>query len=135
SSESEFGHVSAVALAASTGSVGFVDRWRLAVDRRPVALAVRRWAALAGLAVGLGLVYAIGALLPFWYLTSPEAGAAFFPAAGLTLAALALSPRRTWPLWLAAVAIAEATVDLTHGQTVALAAGFTLANVLEPLVG
>ena len=131
SSESEFGHVSAVALAASTGSVGFVDRWRLAVDRRPVALAVRRWAAL----VGLGLVYAIGALLPFWYLTSPEAGAAFFPAAGLTLAALALSPRRTWPLWLAAVAIAEATVDLTHGQTVALAAGFTLANVLEPLVG
>jgi signal transduction histidine kinase len=74
-------------------------------------------------------------MLPFWFLTSPDAGAAFFPSAGVTLAALVLTPRRTWPLWLAAVATAEMTVDLTHGQTVPMALGFTAANVVEPLLG
>jgi signal transduction histidine kinase len=83
----------------------------------------------------LGSLYALGALLPFWFLDSPEAGAAFFPAAGLTLSALVLSPRRTWPLWLATVAIAEVAVDLTHGQSIAMAIGFALANIIEPLIG
>jgi signal transduction histidine kinase len=82
-----------------------------------------------------GGLYALGALLPFWYLTSPESGAAFFPAAGLTLGALVLTPRRTWPLWLAVVAVTEMAVDLTHGQPADLAFSFALANTLEPLVG
>jgi signal transduction histidine kinase len=92
-------------------------------------------ARLALAAAVLGALYALGASLPFWFLSSPEAGAAFFPPAGLTLAALLLSPRRTWPLWLAVVAVAEFSVDLGHGQTVAMALGFAAANVVEPLVG
>ena len=90
---------------------------------------------LALVAVLLGGLYALGALLPFWYLNSPEAGAAFFPPAGLTLSVLVLSPRRTWPLWLAVVATAEIAVDLTHGQSVGMAIGFAAANVVEPLIG
>jgi signal transduction histidine kinase len=90
---------------------------------------------MAAAAVALGVLYAAGALLPFHFLSSPEAGAAFFPSAGLTLAALVLTPRRTWPLWLAAVAVAEITVDLTHGQTVPMALGFATANVVEPVLG
>ncbi len=86
-------------------------------------------------AVLLGGLYALGALLPFWYLTSPEAGAAFFAPAGITVSVLLLSPRRTWPLWLAVVAVAEMAVDLTHGQSVGMAIGFAAANVVEPLVG
>ena len=94
-----------------------------------------RWARLGAGALALGGIYALGAMLPFWFLSSPDAGAAFFPSAGVTLAALVLTPRRTWPLWLAAVATAEMTVDLTHGQTVPMALGFAAANVVEPLLG
>jgi len=90
---------------------------------------------LAAVAVALGGLYALGALLPFWYLGAPEAGAAFFPPAGLTVCVLGLSPRRTWPLWLAVVATAEIAVDLTHGQTIGMALGFAAANVVEPLLG
>jgi signal transduction histidine kinase len=59
----------------------------------------------------------------------------FFPPAGLTLAALLLTRRRTWPLWLTAVAIAEISVDLAHHQTIFMALGFATANVVEPLLG
>jgi signal transduction histidine kinase len=105
-----------------------VGRWRPDTDVARVGL-------LALVAVLLGALYAVGALLPFWYLSSPQAGAAFFPPAGLTLSVLLLSPRRTWPLWLAVVAVAEIAVDLTHGQTTSMALGFAAANVVEPLVG
>src|SRR6185436_17019676 len=90
---------------------------------------------VAATAVGLAVLYALGALLPFSYLASQAAGAAFFPPAGLTLSILVLTPRSRWPLWLAAVAAAECFVDLTHGQSVAAAMGFVLANTIEPLVG
>src|SRR5205085_8940777 len=103
--------------------------------RLPVPARAYAPARVAALAVGIAALYALGALLPFWFLTSPESGAAFFPAAGLTLAVLVLSPRRTWPLWLAVVAVAELAVDLTHGQSVGMAVGFTAANVVEPLAG
>ena len=96
---------------------------------------VRRWAGLCGLAVCLGGLYALGAWVPFWYPAAPNAGAAFFAPAGLTLATLRLTPRRTWPLWVAAFAAAEFGVDVAHHQTVAMALGFALANAVEPLVG
>jgi signal transduction histidine kinase len=86
-------------------------------------------------AVVFGALYALGAVLPFWFLASPEAGAAFFPPAGLTLGVLLLTPRRTWPVWLTAAAIAELAVDLTHDQSVGMALGFVVANIGEPLVG
>jgi len=90
---------------------------------------------VVAVSVLLAGLYALGALLPFWYLMSPEAGAAFFPAAGLTLAVLVMTPRRTWPLWLVIIAVTEITVDLTHGQTAGMALGFAAANVIEPVVG
>jgi signal transduction histidine kinase len=87
------------------------------------------WALLVGVA------YAAGALLPFWLVDNPAMGAAFFPSAGVTLAALLLLPRRAWPAVLVAVAIAEVSVDLWQHQTLAMALGFALANTLEPFVG
>jgi len=86
-------------------------------------------------AVGLAILYTLGALLPFSYLASPASGAAFFPPAGLTLSILVLTPRSRWPIWLAAVAAAECFVDLTHGQSIAAALGFAVANTMEPVVG
>jgi signal transduction histidine kinase len=87
------------------------------------------------LAVALGSIYALGALLPFWYLSSPAPGVVFFPSAGLTLATLLLSPRRLWPLWLSAFFVAEFAVDVTHSQTAWMALGFAVANTIEPFVG
>jgi signal transduction histidine kinase len=112
-----------------------------AVATRPVAPSWRIASDFSGAgrlavaAVVLGGFYALGALLPFWFLGSPQSGAALFAPAGLTVSVLLLSPRRTWPLWLAVVAIAEMAVDLTHGQTVGMALGFAAANVVEPIGG
>ena len=95
----------------------------------------RASAGFACLATGLGAAYALGALVPFWCQSTPAGGAAFFPPAGLTLAVLLMTPRRTWPLWLAIFAVAEFGVDVFQHQRVAMAAGFSVANTLEPLVG
>jgi integral membrane sensor domain MASE1 len=83
----------------------------------------------------VGVLYAVGAVLTYRYLSAPGAGASFFPPAGITLAALLATPRRTWWLWLLAAGIAEMSVDLAHGQTLFMAVGYTVANVVEPLVG
>ena len=103
--------------------------------RRPRGVRGRPMLGYVGIAIALGGLYALGALLPFWYLKSPEAGAAFFPSAGLSLAVLLLTPRRTWPLWLAVIGVSEFLVDITHGQRAAMAIGFAFANMLEPLAG
>lgn len=87
-------------------------------------------------AVAVGGLYAVGAILSYRYLSVPASGASFFPAAGLTLAVLLSTPRRLWPYWLAAVAIAEIVVDLEYNHlSVFMALGFAIANVVEPLVG
>jgi signal transduction histidine kinase len=88
-----------------------------------------------GLALVVGGLYALGAELPFWFLQAPAAGVAFFPSAGVTLSAFVLTERRYWPLLITVVASAEIAVDLQHGQTVAMAFGFALANVAEPMLG
>jgi signal transduction histidine kinase len=94
----------------------------------------RSLAVVAGYAL-FGGIYAVGALLPFWFLTSPEGGAAFFPSAGLTLGVLVLTSRRRWPYLLLTAGAAEMLVDLTHGQSLVMSFGFALANTAEPLVG
>jgi signal transduction histidine kinase len=95
-----------------------------------------RAARMLVLALILGVVYALGAHFTYQYLTAPGSSASFFPPAGLTLAVLIVTPRRTWPLWLAAIALAEFGLDVTQGgQTAFVAAGFAAANTIEPLVG
>ena len=106
-------------------------RWR---PRAP-AVTRRQVLRLMALAVGLGVAYALGALLTFVFLDAPEAGVAFFPAAGLTFSALVLTRRRLWPLWLLAIVVAEVSVDVTHGQSWWMAIGFAAANCAEPVCG
>ncbi len=79
--------------------------------------------------------YALGALLPFWVLDDPSSGAAFFPAAGVTLAALAMTNRRIWAPLVVAVGVTEFVIDRAHDQSVAMAFGFALANMAEPVLG
>lgn len=59
--------------------------------------------------------------------------AAAWPAAGVGLAALLLSPRRLWPAILAAVFLAGNAANLVSGRPLANSLGFMAANVLENL--
>lgn len=61
-------------------------------------------------------------------------GAVFWPGAGITLTALLVSPRRSWPAILIAVGSAELTLDLVTGFGAAPAAWWALANMVEPLL-
>jgi serine phosphatase RsbU (regulator of sigma subunit)/integral membrane sensor domain MASE1 len=79
--------------------------------------------------------YAAGSLSSWLLFQASSAGAVFFPPAGVTLAALVLTPARRWIWVLAAAASAEFTIDVWQGLQPWAAAGFTLANVVEPLVG
>jgi serine phosphatase RsbU (regulator of sigma subunit)/integral membrane sensor domain MASE1 len=84
--------------------------------------------------VGVALAYAAGAQTAYsWF----GAGVfpVFFPAAGVTVAALVLAPRSAWPFVLAGAASAELVVDLAHGTDIAPALGFVAANLTEATLG
>ena len=78
--------------------------------------------------------YTAGALLS-WHSFGATAGLAFFPPAGVTVAAMVLLPRRKWWAVVAAVVVGELGVDLANGLSIAVAGGYAAANVVEPLVG
>jgi len=90
---------------------------------------------MVALVAAFAALYTVGALVTFWYLTPTGASASFFPPAGLTLAVLLIAPRRTWPVWLATIAVTEITIDLSRHNSVFMAIGFATANVVEPLIG
>lgn len=79
--------------------------------------------------------YAAGSVVSFVLFEASTVGAVFFPSAGVTLAALLLTPRSRWPWVLGTVVAVEATVDVLYGLPAASVPGFVLANTLEPLVG
>lgn len=70
------------------------------------------------------------------WLTDPGlSGAGLWPAAGLSLAALLLVPRKRWGWVVGAVASAELGGNLLHGYPVWASLGWTLGNCVEPVVG
>ena len=79
--------------------------------------------------------YAAGSQLSYSWFGADGVSASFFPAAGVTLAALVLVGRRLWPVVLAAAAAAEILLDLAHGLDLAPSLGYAAANTVQPLVG
>lgn len=79
--------------------------------------------------------YAVGSHLSYTWFGADGLGASFFPAAGVTMAALLMLPRRMWPVVLVAAGTAEFVLDLLHDLGPAAAAGYTLANLAQPLAG
>lgn len=63
------------------------------------------------------------------------AGEVFFPAAGVTVAALLLLPRGMWGVILAAAFCCELGADLVMGETVTRAVGSAVASTVGPAVG
>jgi serine phosphatase RsbU (regulator of sigma subunit) len=82
----------------------------------------------------VALAYAVGAQVAYdWF----GAGVfpVFFPAAGVTLAALVLAPRSLWPAVLAGAGSAELVIDLAHDSELAPAIGWAVANLTEATAG
>lgn len=79
--------------------------------------------------------YALGSLVAYSLIDLSAAGAVFFPAAGVSVAALVLSPRSQWPAILAAIVVTEFVIDSLQGQPLWASLGFAAANSIEPLVG
>lgn len=92
------------------------------------------WSSLVIFAVTT-VAYAAGADLAWLLFGADNLGLAFFPPAGLTLAALVLLPRRRWWAVVAAVLVAETGVDLVNGIELGIALGYAAANAIEPVVG
>ena len=80
-------------------------------------------------------VYLALAQLIIWLNDPVQAGASFWPAAGVSLGLLLVTNRRQWPWVLAGVAGAEVVGDLIHGYAPGAIALWTAGNVVEPLVG
>ena len=80
------------------------------------------------------VAYAVGAWFS-WQAFGTATTAAFFPPAGVTVAAMLLTRRALWPVIAAAIVFGELLIDLSNGFTVPFAAGLALGNVIEPLVG
>lgn len=83
---------------------------------------------------GLGLAYLAGALLS-WRIFGVGQRPAFFPPAGLTVAAMLVMPRRRWPVLAAMIFVIEGVIDVWYGVGVPVAAGYALANAVQPVVG
>jgi serine/threonine-protein kinase RsbW len=105
----------------------------------PVDAATRPGAAFVrsrlGLFVLVAVGYGLGSELAFSWFAANGLNATFFPAAGVTLAALLLVPRGRWPIVLAAAGLAELTVDLYHDIAFVPSLGYVTANLAQPLVG
>ena len=105
---------------------------------RPVAGARTRWRAAAGavvLFVVIAAVHAVGTGIVSDVDRVSASGEVFFPAAGVTVAALLLLPRRWWPVALAAAFCSELAADLVMGETAVTAAGSALAGAAGPAAG
>jgi diguanylate cyclase (GGDEF)-like protein len=100
----------------------------------PSTRANGRWAGPVAF-VSVTVAYLLLAQLVVWLNDPVSAGAGLWPAAGVTLAALLLLPTRSWGWVVAAVVVAELGGDLAHGYGVGASIGWTLGNVVEPLVG
>ena len=96
--------------------------------RREVAGAFVLFAVIAAAhAAGTGIVSDLNRV--------STSGEVFFPAAGVTVAALLLLPRRLWPVVLAAAFCSELAADLVLGETVVTAVGSAVAGTAGPAVG
>lgn len=93
------------------------------------------WVRTVGLFFAVFVGYVAGAQLSVTAFGASELGPAFFPPAGVTVAAMLLTNRARWPVIVAAIILGESAVDLHAGYAYTAVAGYVLANAVEPLLG
>ncbi len=93
----------------------------------------RRWSALLWATGLLVLVYVAGISAVYFAPSSSEV-ATWWPAAGVSVALLVLSPRSWWPALTAGVVLSSGLANLSAGRTVELSLLFGMANAAEAVV-
>lgn len=86
---------------------------------------------LPGLVIA-GLVYFLAARFSYLFPDSAQVMAAIWPASGISLAALLLSPRRKWPIVIVVIGAADFLAKISLGKSIPFSTGYMIANVLEP---
>ncbi len=86
-------------------------------------------------AAGVALAYILLANLGLSLQVEPGRIAAFWPPSGMLLAALLLSPRRSWGWTLGAVAIANVGSNLLGGRPASLGAAYAAVSCFEAYLG
>ena len=89
----------------------------------------------AGVAVAVAVAYLVLAQYINWLNDPLHNGAAFWPAAGVSVAALLLLPTRHWWMVVVAVLTCESGANLANDLPLAPSVGWGVVNALEPLVG
>jgi len=87
------------------------------------------------IALAVAVAYVAVSQYVIWLNDPVGAGAGFWPAAGITLAALLAIPTRHWWTVAAAAFVAELLGDLAHGYPLFASTCWATANALEPVVG
>ena len=95
------------------------------------------WPAVPGpaVAVVVGLCYFALAQYVIWLNDPVNAGAGYWPAAGVTVVALLLLPVRRWGWVIGAVAAAEVGGDALHHYPFAASSWWALGNIAGPVAG
>jgi len=81
------------------------------------------------------VIYMALAQLAFVLSDPVSVGASFWPAAGLTMAALLLLPTRQWVWVIGGIVIGECSGNLLRGYPLSASLFWTLGNCVEPLLG
>lgn len=85
-------------------------------------------------AAAVGVSYFLLAQYVIWLNDPVHAGAGYWPANGVTLAALLVLPARRWGWVLGAVVVAEIGGGAIHGYPLAATSWWSAGNVAEPVV-
>ena len=93
------------------------------------------WRRAVALAVLVGLAYALGSEIAAAWFDADGANASFFPAAGVTMAAVIALDTRWWPSVIVGAGVAEVLVDLSHGLSFETSIAYAGANLGQALVG
>ena len=95
---------------------------------------LRPWPEVAKLII-VAIAYWVAVRLGLLLVAHPEGIASIWPASGLALAILLLSPKSQWAKLLAIIFITNATGNWVSGNSFPVSLGFALANMLEPFLG
>ena len=93
------------------------------------------WRRAVGLALLIGVAYALGSEIAAAWFDADGANASFFPAAGVTMAAVVALDTRWWPSVMVGAGVAEVLVDLSHDLPFDVSVAYAGANLGQALVG
>jgi two-component system, cell cycle sensor histidine kinase and response regulator CckA len=84
--------------------------------------------------IAIGVAYFLAVRLSYLFPDSSHVMAVIWPASGISLAALLLSPKRKWPLLLAVIGAVDFLGKISLGRSIPVSAGYMLANVMESVL-